>query len=165
LVTHERRPLFASEANVRRWRSAVAKVQRQRPFVIEAEVILLDHLHLLWSLPLSDGDYATRIRLIKTHFTKSLGPADLAATGSESRLNKGERDIWQRRYWEHQIRDEQDWQVKLDYIHYNPVRHRLAVRPADWPNSTFHTWVEKGMYDPWWGSDDEPPLPPWAEWD
>lgn len=164
LVTHERRPIFANDANVLQWHNAVAKLQRKRPFVVEAEVILPDHLHMLWSLPRGDADFATRIRLIKTYFTKSLGLGDDAKPTHASRASKGERDVWQRRYWEHLIRDENDWQVRLDYIHYNPVKHGLVARPADWPHSTFHVWIERGVYDPRWGSDDRPPLPKWADW-
>ena len=157
--------MFASEADVQRWHRAVAKVQRTRPFVVAAEVILPDHLHVVWSLPRGDADYATRIRLVKTYVTKSFGLGDDAAPSRESRAKKGERDIWQRRYWEHLIRNEEDFRVKLDYIHYNPVEHGLVERPADWPHSTFHAWVEKGVYDPWWGSDDQPPLPQWPDWE
>ena len=161
LVTHERAKLFADEANVARWRAAVARVQRKRSFVIEAEVILPDHLHLLWTMPEGDADYATRIRLAKAEFTKSLALSGVASANL-SRAQKGERDVWQRRYWEHTIRDDRDFQVRLDYIHYNPVKHALVGRAADWPHSTFQAWVAKGAYDPWWGSDDMPPLPDWA---
>ncbi len=163
LVVHERAELFADASNVVGWRTAVAKVQRKRPFVIEAEVILPDHLHVLWTMPDGDADYATRMRLVKTDFTKSLALRDTGASTNTSRANKAERDVWQRRYWEHTIRDEHDFQVRLDYIHYNPVKHALVDRAADWPHSTFHAWVEKGRYDPWWGSDDMPPLPEWAQ--
>lgn len=160
LVVHERKRLFDLPDNVRRWRDAVAHCALRRPFIVEAEVILPDHIHVLWSLPEGDSDYATRIRLIKTRVTKELAGSE--APSSPSRRSKGERDIWQRRYWEHVIRDERDFQTHLDYIHYNPVKHGLATRPADWPHSTFSDWVEKGSYDPRWGSDEMPPLPDWA---
>ena len=163
LVTHERAPLFAEPGRVELWRTAIAKLQAKRPFKIEAEVILPDHLHLLWTMPAGDGDYATRIRLAKTAFTKSLGLGDGRTAVRKSRIQKGEREIWQRRYWEHMIRDDRDFQVRLDYIHYNPVKHGLVERPGDWPHSTFQAWVENGVYDPWWGSDDMPPQPDWAE--
>jgi len=162
LVTHRRQRLFAEPAHVDLWHRAVAKVQRARPFVVEAEVILPDHLHMLWALPTDDGNYATRIRLIKTAFTKALGPGETAAPMSKSRLRKSERDVWQRRYWEHQIRDERDFQVHLDYIHFNPVKHGLVARPGHWPHSSFQAWVERGVYEAWWGSDELPPLPEWA---
>ena len=162
LVLHERAGLLADAANVGRWRAAVAKVQRKRPFVIEAEVILPDHLHVLWTMPDGDADYATRIRLVKTEFTKALPFDGALATANKSRARKSESGVWQRRYWEHTIRDEHDFQVRLDYIHYNPVKHGLVARAADWPHSTFQVWVEKGTYDPWWGSADMPPFPEWA---
>ena len=163
LVTYERAKLFADATNVDRWRAAVAKVQRKHAFSIEAEVILPDHLHVLWTMPDSDADYATRIRLVKTEFTKSLVSSDPVAPVNISRAKKGEREIWQRRYWEHTIRNECDFQVRLDYIHYNPVQHALVDRAADWPHSTFQALVSKGAYDPWWGSNDMPPLPEWAQ--
>ena len=113
-------------------------------------------------MPDGDADYAARIRLVKTEFTKSLPLDDAVASTNNSRALKGEREVWQRRYWEHTIRDECDFHVRLDYIHYNPVKHALVDRAADWPHSTFQLWVAKGTYDPWWGSDDMPPLPDWA---
>jgi len=110
LITHERARLFSDAANVDRWRRAVEQVRRTRPFVVEAEVVMLDHLHTIWTLPQADADYATRIRLIKTAFTKDMAFGD-GVTASESRASKGERDVWQRRYWEHVIRDERDFQA------------------------------------------------------
>ena len=161
LVVHERAKLFADESNIARWRAAVDKVRRRRPFEIEAEVILPDHVHMLWTMPTGDADYATRIRLVKTSFTKSLGL--IGSVANKSRAQKGEREVWQRRYWEHTIRDERDFQMRLDYIHYNPVKHGIVSRAADWPHSTFQAWVKKGAYDPWWGGDGMAPLPDWAQ--
>lgn len=165
LVTHERRPMFSKDGNVKCWRNAVWKVQRTRPFEVEAEVILPDHLHFLWQLPNADGDFATRIRLSKTYFTKAQDLDPQPRSANASRERKAERDVWQRRYWEHLVRDERDFQVRLDYIHFSPVKHGFVKRPADWPHSTFQAWVAKGTYDPWWGSDQKPPLPEWAEWE
>ncbi len=120
-----------------------------------------DHLHMIWTLPDDDADYTTRIRLVKTAFTKDL-PSSPGSVANKSRASKGERDVWQRRYWEHVIRDEKDFQAHVDYIHINPVKHGLVARTGDWPHSTFLKWVERGSYDPWWGSDDMPPLPDWV---
>ncbi len=161
LVTHERQRLFDDATNIDRWRRAVTKVQRTRLFSVDAEVILPDHLHVLWTLPDHDSDYATRIRLAKTAFTKSL---DLSRSGSSnvSRKAKGERDVWQRRYWEHMIRDERDFRVHLDYIHYNPVKHGFVARATDWPWSTLRDWIDRGAYEPSWGADVLPELPEWA---
>lgn len=161
LITQERARLFADAANVDRWRRAVEKVRRTRPFIIDAEVVMPDHLHVIWTLPHVDADYATRIRLIKTAFTKDMAFGD-GVTASKSRASKGERDVWQRRYWEHVIRDERDFQAHLDYIHINPVKHGVVARPGDWPHSTFRNWLERGAYDPCWGIDDMSPLPDWA---
>ena len=161
LITQQRQRLFMDQANLTRWHGAVSKVQRARPFAIEAEVIMPDHVHMIWTLPEYDADYTTRIRLIKTMFTKSLPPPQ-GTSANDSRVSKGERDVWQRRYWEHVIRDEKDFQAHVDYIHINPVKHGHVERPGDWPHSTFAQWVEQGSYDPWWGSDDMPPLPDWA---
>lgn len=158
LVTHRRQPLFADAANIGRWQGSVTKVQRSRPFIVEAEVVLPDHVHLLWTLPDGDADYAARIRLVKTAFTKSLGALDNPPRRSTSRARKGEREIWQRRYWEDLVRDQRDFQAHLDYIHLNPVRLGLVARPGDWPHSSFHLWV----YELWWGADEMPPLPQWV---
>jgi REP-associated tyrosine transposase len=162
LVTHRREPLLADPSNITRWRGAVAKVQRSRPFIVEGEVVLPDHLHVLWTLPDGDAEFATRIRLVKTAFTKSLGALDAAPRKSSSRARRGEREVWQRRYWEHLVRDERDFRAHLDYIHLNPIRHGLVARPGDWPHSTFHIWVDRGAYEAWWGTDELPPLPEWV---
>ncbi len=159
LITHDRQTLFSTDANIALWRSAVAKVQRARPFIVEAEVVMPDHLHMIWHLPEDDGDYATRIRLIKTAFTKEFPKSNHGATTNDSRLSKGERAVWQRRYWEHMIRDEHDFHAHLDYIHLNPVKHGLVTQPGDWPHSTFLAWVARGTYEASWGSSELPPLP------
>lgn len=163
LVTYERSPIFADQAAVDIYRRAMRKVQAVRPFTLEAEVILPDHIHLMWTLPEGDADYPTRLRLAKRAFTHEFlrtrrDRRDLPG----SRVAKGEQAVWQRRYWEHTIRDDCDFQAHLDYIHINPVKHGLVSAAWDWPYSTFANWVERGVYDPWWGSDEMPPLPEWA---
>jgi putative transposase len=162
LVTHERAPIFSDSAAIDLYRRAVRKVQIARPFTLDAEVILPDHVHLLCTLPDGDADYPTRVRLIKTAFTRIMHSRTADGEASPSRTAKGERAIWQRRYWEHTIRDERDFQAHLDYIHINPVRHGLVAAARDWPHSTFLAWVERGAYDPWWGADEMPPLPAWV---
>jgi putative transposase len=105
-------------------------------------VVLPDHLHAVWTLPEGDANYATRWRLIKSAFSRSL------ATGepiSDSRAAKGERGIWQRRYWEHTIRDANDFARQMDYIHINPVKHGLVPRVSDWPYSSFHRMVKRDL--------------------
>jgi putative transposase len=142
---------------------AVRKVQAARPFSLDAEVILPDHIHLICTLPDGDSDYPTRVHLIKTAFTRSVpGQLRYADKQSGSRIAKGEQPVWQRRYWEHMIRDERDLQAHLDYIHINPVKHGLVAAAREWPYSTFLQWVERGAYDLWWGSDEMPPLPQWV---
>jgi putative transposase len=163
LVTHERLPIFADATTIDLYRRAVIKVQAARPFALEAEVVLPDHIHLLCTLPEGDADYVMRVRLIKTAFTRSiLRQRGHVAKRSDSRIAKGEQAIWQRRYWEHTIRDERDFRAHLDYIHINPVKHGFVAAPRDWPHSTFLAWVERGAYEPWWGSNDMPALPDWA---
>lgn len=133
-------------------RNAYQKIQTKMPFKTEAIVILPEHIHALWTLPQDDCDYSTRVRLFKTYFTKQL---DLKSklTYHASRLSKNESGIWQRRFWEHTIRDEQDFNNHMNYIHYNPVKHGWVKLPKDWQFSTFRKMVEQGFYPSDWGSD------------
>jgi putative transposase len=124
-------------------RQAVKEVKARHPFVIHGWVVLPEHFHCLIQLPPDDADYATRLRLIKVGFSKSLPKIERR---SAVRVRRGERGIWQRRYWEHVIRDEADYRAHLDYIHYNPVKHGWVKQVKDWPYSTFHRWVEQGVY-------------------
>jgi len=126
----------------------IQKVKATHSFHIDAMVILSDHLHALWTLPGTDADYPTRWALIKAGFSRCL-PQD--ERRNSSRIAKGERGIWQRRYWEHLIRDESDYSNHVDYIHYNPVKHGHVKRVAEWPYSTFHRYVARGIYPPDWG--------------
>ncbi len=120
------------------------------PFTIVASVILLDHMRFIWTLPPDSSDYSTRWRLIKSHFTRTWC---LKETTSEvaSRQQKGERDVWQRRFWEHLIQDEGDLNWHIEYIHYNPLKHGLAQSVADWPYSSFAKYVSDGLYPCDWG--------------
>jgi len=111
-------------------------------------VVLPEHFHCVLELPHGDTDYPTRLRLIKIGFSKSLPKTERR---SAVRIKRGERGIWQRRYWEHLIRDEADYRAHLDYIHYNPVKHGWAKQVKDWPYSTFHRWVRQGVYPLEWG--------------
>ena len=133
------------------FRESVRKVRRKHPFDIHAWVVLPDHLHCVIKLPEDDPDFPRRWRLIKAGFSRSL-PKD-GLQSSESK-RKGERGIWQRRFWEHLIRDERDYRAHMDYVHINPVKHGLVPQVIDWPYSTFHRLVEKGVYPrDWAGSD------------
>lgn len=129
-------------------RESFRRVRRERPFRIDAVVVLPDHLHTIWTLPEDDGDYPGRWRAIKIRFTHAARERDVPLTSNA----KGEYDLWQRRYWEHTIRDEDDLQRHVDYIHYNPVKHGLVKRVADWPFSSFHRYVRLGRLSLDWGS-------------
>jgi putative transposase len=159
LVTEQRRPLFHEPQAVVLLLEAVAKVRSRYPFTIDAYVILPDHLHILWTLPEGDANFSTRWRLIKEAFTRAYIKTHHLPPRSESRRAKGEQAIWQRRFWEHAIRDEADFTAHLHYIHYNPVKHGLVAAARDWPHSTFSDWVARGAYDATWGSHDAPALP------
>ena len=123
-------------------RNAFRDVKAAHPFTVEAIVVMPDHLHALWSLPEGDADFATRWRQIKAGFSRAL-PRDERV--SMSRAGKGERGIWQRRCWEHTLRDERDFERHVDYIHFNPVKHGHVSRVSDWPHSTFHRMVRLGI--------------------
>lgn len=128
-------------------RAAVRWVKDHRPFCIDAWVVLPDHIHAVWTLPEGDADYSSRWREIKKRFSKSLPYRErLSAT----RKHKGERGIWQRRFWEHTIKDERDYQFHVDYVHINPLKHGLVTRVVDWPYSSFHRALAQGHYAADW---------------
>lgn len=136
--------------NIALLRAAFRYGRRRHPFAIEAIVVLPDHLHAIWTLPDGDADFSLRWRLIKSAFSRGL-PVDEQI--SSSRESRQERGIWQRRYWEHTIRDEADFARHADYIHFNPVKHGHAARVRDWPYSSFHRMVRRGAYPVDWGGD------------
>ena len=125
--------------NINILRESFRTVKQKHPFVIDAAVILPDHLHCIWTLPEYDHDYSKRWRLIKTYFSKEL-PQNEGI--SRSRREKGERGIWQRRFWEHQIRNEYDLLQHIQYIHNNPVKHGYCQKSSEWPYSSVG-WVEQ----------------------
>ena len=129
VVTEKRRKIFADDDNVKRLRAAFKTVMQKRPFVIDAAVVLPEHLHFIWTLPERDSDYSTRWRLIKSAFTKQY-PKPFNVQNA-NRKNKKQQDIWQHRGWEHCLRDDLDFQQHIDYIHYNPVKHGLVKRASD----------------------------------
>ena len=130
-------------------RQAVRLTRQKRPFHIDAWVVLPEHLHCLWTLPAGDDDFPRRWQEIKKAFSRALPASERR---SDTQLARHERGIWQRRYWEHFIRDEEDYAAHLDYVHVNPLRHGLVSRVVDWPYSTFHHWMKKGVYSADWGS-------------
>jgi len=137
-------------------RAAFSQVKTRHPFRIDAVVVLPDHLHCLWTLPPRDTDFSTRWGLIKACFSRALEKGERI---SPSRVKRGERGLWQRRFWEHLIRDQTDFNHHLDYIHWNPVKHGWVAAVVDWPYSSFHAYVRQGMYPPHWGGDVVPDVP------
>ena len=140
-------------------REAVRIVRRAHPFNIHGWVVLPDHLHCVVQLPEGDTDFTLRLRLIKTSFSKSLLRTEWL---SAVRRRRGERGLWQRRFWEHLIKDEADYRAHMDYVHINPFKHGLVKQVSDWPYSTFHRLVAEGIYPiDWAGSDwaDTPDYP------
>jgi putative transposase len=149
LVTYQRQPLL-TQTNIDHLRRAFKREMQKRAFSIDAIVILPDHLHTLWQLPEQDSNYSVRWSNIKRFFSTSC--EHIQQTASKSRDNKREKAVWQRRFWEHTIRDELDWQKHMDYIHYNPVKHGYVESPSDWPFSSFQQCVAKGWYPEDWGA-------------
>jgi putative transposase len=130
-------------------RNALRVARQERPFVIDAIVILPDHLHAIFTLPPDDLDFSGRWRRIKGHFSSAL----IDASAELKRLPNGSLALWQRRFWEHTIRDEGDFARHVDYIHFNPVRHALVQRVRDWPHSSFHRYVRDGILPEDWAGD------------
>jgi putative transposase len=129
-------------AHIEALRDAVRKAHRRRPFHIDAWVVLPDHMHCLWTLPEGDWDFPSAWREIKTAFAKSLPATEQR---SPVMVRRGERGIWQRRYWEHTIQDDRDYAAHMDYVHFNSLKHGLARTPADWPFSGFRRCVFRGL--------------------
>ena len=129
-------------------RTAMRDVKQRHPFHIDALVILPDHLHCVLTLPEGDADYPLRWTLIKAGFSRRIPKTERR---NSSRADKGERGVWQRRYWEHMIRDEGDYTRHVDYVHFNPVKHGYASRAADWPYSSIHRYIAAGTLTRDWG--------------
>jgi putative transposase len=131
-------------------RQVYASVQNRYPFETIAICVLPDHLHAIWSLPQGDTDFALRWSQIKSGFSRE---QTANALRSSSKIAKREKGIWQRRYWEHAIRDDRDLQRHVDYIHYNPVKHGYVPKVCDWPHSSFSRYVARGILPADWGGD------------
>ena len=152
VITASRRPILTTEFGRVCLHQSLADVKAEQPFEIVAIVLLPDHLHTIWTLPEGDDNYSSRWADVKSTFTKKyLAAGGVEAPISESRRRKGERGIWQRRFWEHCIRDDDDLKRCVDYVHYNPVKHGLVLRVRDWPWSSFARFVDLGEYPPDWG--------------
>jgi putative transposase len=164
-VTYQRRPILTSDLGRQCLREALEEVRTRHPFEMVASVVIPDHWHTVWTLPRGDDRYPMRWRRIKEEFTKRW----LSAGGGEqvqsaSRRKHRLRGVWQKRYWEHTVRDEVDLEQCVNYTHWNPRKHKLVTRMRDWPWSSFHRFVAEGQYDIDWGGTD--PVPGWdaPEW-
>ena len=133
---------------IRRYRVSVRRTRIERPFHIVSWIVLLEHIHCVITLPPGDDDFSNRIKAIKIRFVRDVEPDEWR---SPVRVAKGERGIWQRRFWEPAIRDDNDYARHLDYVHFNPVKHGHVASVAEWPYSTFHYWVKAGVYPANWG--------------
>ncbi len=153
VVTYQRQTILTSEYARACLHHAFQHVRKRWAFDIEAIVLLPDHLHAIWKLPDGDADYSTRWRLIKDKFTQEMkNRVSSNVELSNTRKAKKEQAVWERRFWEHHIRGEQDFERHLHYIHYNPVKHGYAQSPKDWKWSSFHRYVKMGWYDEGWGA-------------
>ena len=160
VVSLHRRPFLCDEPVRLALRESICRVRQKYPFKIDAWVLLPDHSHFIWTLPEGDSNYSLRIRLLKRFVTQSCkSRLHQDRLNTASRNEKGESTLWQRRFWEHQIRDEKDLGIHMDYIHYNPVKHGLCKSPQEWRYSTLHRLVRKGKYPEKWASSYEPEIP------
>jgi putative transposase len=148
VLAERRSTLLVDELD--RLRRSYRLAGQRHPFETVAICVLPDHIHAVWGLPTGDADFPTRWSLIKRRFSQGLAPSP---TRSASKVSKREKGIWQRRYWEHAIRDDADLERHVDYIHFNPVKHGHVARVSDWPHSSFHRYVAQGLLAPDWGGD------------
>jgi putative transposase len=164
VVTYARRPILTTDDGREILRNAVQEIQSRYPFELFATVLLPDHWHVLLSLPQGDFKYSSRIKRVKEEFTQQWLYRGLPeCTVSESQSRRGERGIWQPRFWEHTVRDEKDLEHCVDYIHWNPRKHGFVNRVRDWPWSSFHRFVRAGHYSIDWGGT-EPKSDPQQCW-
>ena len=134
-------------------REAFARTMAVRPFALDAMVVLPDHLHVVMTLPDGDANYSGRWRAIKSTFVRGLRKR--GATIAQNA--RGEVMLWQARFWEHTIRNDDDLRRHVDYIHFNPVKHGLVERPTDWPHSSIHRYIADGRLVAAWGTNEVPP--------
>lgn len=149
VVTFRRKKFLCEPKNVELLRTAFKIVKSAHPFTIDAFVLMPEHLHCIWTLPPGDNNYPTRWNLIKKYFTERC-PAALKLPPRASQRRKRAQTVWQPGYWEHQIRDDLDFEKHCDYIHWNPVKHGLVSHPGLWQYSSFHRFVRLGIYPSDW---------------
>lgn len=155
VVTYHRQPILCEPLVREALRNAIHEVRTKRPFMVDAWVLLPDHLHCLWTLPPGDADFASRWSLIKRRVSMACGKQFRQESWiTASKKKHRESTVWQRRFWEHQIRDESDMQRHVEYVHYNPVKHSLCRNPQDWPYSTIHRYIKTGIVPANWGGND-----------
>ncbi|CAG1000445.1 REP-associated tyrosine transposase [Methylophilaceae bacterium] len=152
VVTCQREHFLGSAESVNTFEEILNEVKLRHSFEVEACVILPDHIHAIWRLFDGDVTYSMLWGYIKKEFSKRMKDKLPVSVQTSSRLRHRESMVWQRRFWEHQIRDEKDFQAHFDYIHFNPVKHGLVHKPDDWQFSTFHKHVDSGIYSKDWGS-------------
>lgn len=154
VVTYRRQPLLTQPEVMDALREAFRSVKYAHPFEMEAVILLPDHLHALWTLPAGDEDFSRRWAMIKRLVSRVAGHL-AAPVATFSMKTRHESGFWQRRFWEHLIRDDEDYARHMDYIHFNAVKHGHAARPADWPHSNFQRCVRRGLYPADWASNVE----------
>ena len=160
VVTYDRREIFATDMARTLLRTAIESVRERLPFEMPAMVLLPDHLHCIWTLPVDDHDFSQRWQQIKGRFSHDFLAADLVERRpSPAAQKQRRRGIWQPRFYEHRIRDERDFDQHRDYIHLNPVKHGYVERPQDWAWSSIHRHIEKGWLDPLWPGSSPVELP------
>ena len=150
VVTYNRQPILNSQSSFNLLNDAIKYTANQMPFEVIAYVVMPDHMHFIWTLPEDSSDFSTRWRLIKSYFTRNWCKKQIVSS-SASRKMKGEKDIWQRRFWEHLISDEADLTRHVEYIHYNPIKHGFVDCAINWKYSSFTDYVRKGLYPKNWG--------------
>lgn len=152
VVTQDRWPILTQPALLYALRLAFREVRQAHPYTLDAVVLLPDHLHCVWTLPEGDADYARRWNILK-RLVSQRAREHLPGPANASQAKRGELGLWQRRFWEHQIRDDADLARHLDYLHWNPVKHGHVTRVIDWPWSSFHRYVAQGIYPADWGGE------------
>jgi putative transposase len=151
VVTEDRVPILCGDRARDLLHNAILACQATRPFLLTAMVLVPDHFHAIWEMPEGKNDYSICIASIKANFTREwLAGGGPEVARSASRIARRRRGVWQRRFWEHEIRDADDFERHLNYIHYNPVKHGLASCPHEWQWSTFQRWVQKDAYERQW---------------
>lgn len=152
VVSHARKPVFLEERFRQALREAITSTRIHYPFIIDAWVLLPDHMHCIWTLPNNDHRFSNRWSIIKRQVSQACAGNVSPPHLSISRNKRRESGLWQRRFWEHQIRDDDDFQRHVDYIHWNPVKHQHVAKVVDWPYSSFHRYVKAGLLPHNWGT-------------